>query len=471
MLLLVLAVLPATSASAAPQVDGVFEMKGVTTNGQLVVGPDGNIWVSLESAVARVQPDGTVTEFVSAGLNNTLGSPTGGITSAGGFIWVSQGAPNPIVKIPPGNPAGAANVTVAGVDAGTTAMTTGPDGKVWVALPGKVVKFSPSNSAEAATYTADFTGLSPRAITASPDGTLWVTDNVNGQLLNITTGGTLVHPAYTVGGGPQFIGAAPSGQVAFGNPLTDPQQIGLLSPGGSPQTLNRPNGSDPFGVAFGDDGAFWIAEFAGNRLTRVTTDGQLTTLTGFPTDLSGRGPRQITTGPGHTLWATLDRPGFPDDSKIARITGVEPPPTGGDGGGGPGGGAPPPPDTTPPVISSALLSKSNVPAGTTAVTFRFATNEAGTANVVLSRRLPGRRRGTACVKPTRKLRHAKRCNRLVRVRTVNQSAVAGANAVRLRIKTLPAGRYRATLTVADAAGNRAAPVSRTLTITKKRSRA
>jgi hypothetical protein len=47
----------AAPAAADPVVNGVFNMPGVTTNGQLAVGPDGNVWAALESAVAKVQPE------------------------------------------------------------------------------------------------------------------------------------------------------------------------------------------------------------------------------------------------------------------------------------------------------------------------------------------------------------------------------------------------------------------------------
>jgi hypothetical protein len=203
----------------------------------------------------------------------------------------------------------------------------------------------------------------------------------------------------------------------------------------------------------------------------VSADGQLTPLTGFPTDVSGRGPRQITAGPGNTLWTTLDNPGDPAHSKIARITGLEPPSTAGGpgGGGGPTGGTPPP-DTIAPVVTKAGFTKAKVPAGTKFATFHFTLSEAGTAKLVLSRHLTGRRRGKACVKPTSKLRKAKSCTRLVRVKTIQAAATAGNNTIRLTIKGRPVGRYSVALTVADAASNAAAPVTRTLTITKKRKR-
>jgi streptogramin lyase len=459
-----LTALAAAPAAAAPAVDGVFDMPGVTTNGQLTVGPDGNVWVALEAAVARVKPDGTVTLFNSAALNNTLGSPQGGITSAGGFIWVSQtpgGGQSTIVKIPPADPSTATGVDVTDLTAGTSALTTGPDGNIWAGIAGKLIGFSPSNPATSTTFTIG--GLAPKAITSSSDNTLWITDATNGQLVNVTTAG--VSQAYPVGGNPQFVGAGPNGQVAFGNPGSAPQRIGLLVPNGTPQLIDRPNGSDPFGVAFGNDGAFWIAEFAGNRLARVTADGQLTTLTGFPA-VTGQGPRQIVAGPNNTLWATLDKPGDVANSKIARITGVEtpPPPPPEPAPSEQTATTPPLPDTTPPAITAASLSKTRIRAGTRSVSLRFTLSEPASLRLTLSRAAAGKRRGKGCVKPPPRLRRAKRCTRFVRVRVASGNGTGGAISLAISTRRLRPGRYRVVLDATDAAGNKALPVTRSFTV-------
>src|SRR4029079_3403826 len=152
-----------------------------------------------------------------------------------------------------------------------------------------------------------------------------------------------------------------------------------------------------------------------------------------------------------TLWTTLDNPGsLGVDSEIAKISSVETPPTGGGANNPPP--PPPPPDTTPPAITGAALSKTKVRAGTTSVTLRFTVNEAGTATVVISKRLKGRRSGKRCVKPTRKLRRARRCTRLKRVKKVQVATTAGANSVNLRIKTLTRGNYGVALTARRGAG-------------------
>lgn len=455
------------TAAAAPKVDGVFPLAGVTTNGQLTVGPDGNVWVALEQAVGRVTPVGGTTALTTGGLADALGTPAGGITAAGGFVWVSQtpgAGQEAILRIPPSAPASATGVPVTGITAGTSALTTGPDGNVWAALTGKVVTFSPTNPAAATTYPV--AGLSPKAIASSGDGTLWVTDTANGgRLLNVTTAGAVT--PYTVGGLPQFLATSPAGQVVFGNPVNNPQQIGRLVPGGLPIALDRPNGSDPFGVTFGADGAFWVAEFAGNRLARVTTDGVLTTLGGFPV-VAGQGPRQITTAPGGVLWATLDKPGDGPASKIARITGVDAPT--GSGGTPSTGGTPP--DTTPPTVAVALTrTRFRVGAAPTAVaaararraaagtTITVTLSEAATVRLAVERRVTGRRgAGGRCLAPSARTRRATPCRRWVASGILTRSLGGGVTAVpfsgRVGKRALAPGAHRVTAAATDAAGLR-----------------
>jgi streptogramin lyase len=463
------ALMGASSALAEPHVELHSKMEGVTANSKLVAGPDGNIWAAVTNAVARVTPDGTVLELTATD-SDKIGAPEGGIAAADGAIWVSQPpvGVQSILKITPGDPPTVESFAVTDIDAGSPAMTLGPDGNVWVAINGKIVKFPPSEPTNSTPYT--FTGLQPKCMAASPDGTLWVSDaNNGGQLLNVKTDGTPAHDPYPTGGVPQCLAAGANGKVTVALPTNTPQQIGQLTPGGTLTTIDRPIPADPFGVAFGADGAFWVGMFAGNRLDRVTPDGQLTSLTGFP-DVPNEGPRQVTAGPNNTLWVTLEVPGSPEKSEIAKVSGVEVP-TGGGGGGGGGGNnpPPPPPDTTAPTLTGAKLAKTRVPVGTASITLRFTVNEAGTATIAISKRLKGRRSGGRCVKPTRKLRRAKRCTRLARVKTVHVTTIAGANSVKLRIKTLKRGSYAVALTAADAAGNRTkSPVTRTLTIAKKR---
>ncbi len=474
-----LAAVAAAPANAAPQVSGVFDLPGVATNSQLTVGPDGDVWVALDQAVGRVSPAGSVTVLQAGDLGGTIGFPAGGITSADGFIWVSQtpgAGKEALVKIPPANPGAAAGVPGTGIAAGSTAVTTGPDGNVWVATAGKITKVPPGNPATATSYPV--TGLAPKALATSGDGTLWVTDTGNGgRLLNVTTTGSVT--SYAAGGTqPQFLAASPTGQVVYGLPNNSPQQIARLVPGGLPLLTDRPSGSDPFGVTYGADGAFWVAEFAGNRLARVTPDGTLTTLGGLPV-VAGQGPRQLTAA-GTTLWVTLDKPGDSALSKIARVVGVDPPapvqPTPPPGPSLPAGG-----DVTPPVVSLTLSRARFRPAaGSTAIgaatrrtaagtTLSVQLSERAAVRLPVARALAGRRVGGRCVKPTtRNRRAAARCARWTTVRTLTRTLPAGTTKVaftaRFAGRALPAGAYRIAATATDTAGLRgtAAPVRFTI---------
>lgn len=292
-------------ALAKPRVDGTFPVSGVGTNNQITLGPDGNIWVTLDNAnfLARIRPNGTVTEYKPAAFT---AAPVG-LTRAGQFLWATQNGA--VVKVDPSNPDNAVKTDIADI-ADPRIITLGPDGNLWTASNDKVIKIPPDNPAGFTTYAA--TGVqAARAITRSGNF-LWVADFAGQQIVQVTTAG--VGTEYAVGGGPQGVGGGgPGGQVGYGNPGDNPQTVGRIKPGGNPQETETPN-RDPFGVVFGTDNAFWFAQFASNTLGRLTTTGQYTELGGFP---ANSGPRQITAGRNSTLWVTLD-----NANRVARVTGV-----------------------------------------------------------------------------------------------------------------------------------------------------
>src|SRR5829696_6615491 len=83
-----LAAIAASPAAAAPKVDGEFAVSGVGTNNELTLGPDGNMWVTLDQTndLAKITPDGTVTEYNPANVT----SPTGITSGPDGNLWVTQ---------------------------------------------------------------------------------------------------------------------------------------------------------------------------------------------------------------------------------------------------------------------------------------------------------------------------------------------------------------------------------------------
>jgi hypothetical protein len=78
--------------------------------------------------------------------------------------------------------------------------------------------------------------------------------------------------------------------------------------------------STPYQIVTGPDGNLWFTEYGGNRIGRITPDGQLTEFA-LPTTLSR--PNFITVGPDGNLWFTelvVDAPGVSYPNRIGRIT-------------------------------------------------------------------------------------------------------------------------------------------------------
>jgi hypothetical protein len=95
--------------------------------------------------------------------------------------------------------------------------------------------------------------------------------------------------------------------------------------------------------------------------------------------------------------------------------------------------------------------------------FRFALSEPASVTISIKRALPGRRVGKRCVKPGAHNRHRRSCTRFVATGTLHRGEQAGNDSVkfsgRIGRRALKRGRYRATITATDAAGNVSKPSS------------
>ncbi len=92
--------------------------------------------------------------------------------------------------------------------------------------------------------------------------------------------------------------------------------------------------------------------------------------------------------------------------------------------------------------------------------FRFRLSEPAAVKISMARLLPGRRAGKSCRKPAARLRHHRACTRSVSVGTLRRAEAAGPGSAkfsgRIGRRALKPGRYRATITATDAAGNTSA---------------
>jgi len=432
-------VLASATASAAPVVDRVFNLP--ERPHQLALGPDGNVWITLDGLtdnIARVRPDGTVDRFTSAAIV----SPIGIVAGPDGQLWVTEGSA--VAHFSPTDPSGARRVDIVGL--APNRIVVGPDGALWTGSNDRFVRIATDERVDSFAST----GLvSARGIAAGGDGNLYAADFGGRQVVGVTPAGT---PAglFPLDENPQEIAAGPSNQLA----ATLPSNLiaRFTPPSRTVQNTDVPL-TDPTGIVFAPDGAYWTANFPRDTLTRLTPDGAATTLAGFP---AGSGPRHLTVGAGGTLWVGLET-----SRQVARVTGVVAPPSSGGGTGGTGGGtggSGATTDTTPPSISHAVFPLLRV--GRSGL-LKLTLSEAATVTIRFDRRLPGRRKAGRCVKPAR-APHGKFCKRFTRFGTETRRGAAGRNrltiAGKIGRRMIPAGRYRITILARDAAGNVSKPV-------------
>lgn len=307
----------AASAGAAPTIDGEFEVSAVDSNTKIAAGPDGNVWLTLAfnaggKDVARITPAGEVTEYELEAIN-----PLGITAGPEGKVWITQNGG--VTRFSPDAPEATKEFIEENKIVGNHAIVTGPEGNLWVATDGNLVRIEPVTKTPKAFPVA---GLAPKDIDVA--GSLLAIASQE-KIVTATPADPPVTTDYAIDGlASQGVAGSPSGQIAFSDPLATPEKVGLITPPNPAQETEL--AGDPFGVTFGADGAFWIARFASGSITRLSSDNQITDLGGLPVE----GPRQITAGPGNTLWVTVETKeggGEEKPDKVVKVSGVEAPKT------------------------------------------------------------------------------------------------------------------------------------------------
>jgi hypothetical protein len=90
--------------------------------------------------------------------------------------------------------------------------------------------------------------------------------------------------------------------------------------------------------------------------------------------------------------------------------------------------------------------------------------------MAIAREQPGRRSGRRCVAPSRRLRRARRCTRLLARGTLSVDGQAGANSVVFTGRGLKPGPHRLTILPSDAAGNRGTAATTRFTVVARRTK-
>jgi streptogramin lyase len=254
-----------SSGSGGPVPDPVLAPDDPSPD-DIVAGPDGNLWFTESGAdrIGRITPGGTITEFTTP----TAGSnPTGIASGADGNVWFIESGTNDIGRIAPAGVI--TEFTTPNLDLSSTDnMVKGPGGDVWF------IAFDPNGNDEIARVnTAGKVTASalnayrsyPSDLTVGPDGNLYVADS--GMVDRVDGAGAV-----------------------------------------TPFTI--PDGSNPYAITVGSDGAIWFASDGINQLERMTPAG--TFLAFSPpdpgaTDGSTVSIGALATGPHGDLWFTDDQ--------------------------------------------------------------------------------------------------------------------------------------------------------------------
>jgi hypothetical protein len=152
----------------------------------IAAGPDKNLWFTETGAnkVGRIKPATHKVSQFSAGPK--FGHPGEITAGSNGGLWFIEFAPESSVDIVQEISTGGVlgpSATVPFGDGCCGAITTGPDGDVWVAEAGgnnSVVQFDTTATFVSASPIPSPSG-NPAAMTAGPDGNIWMTDDAQGD--------------------------------------------------------------------------------------------------------------------------------------------------------------------------------------------------------------------------------------------------------------------------------------------------
>ena len=252
-------------------------------------GADGNLWFTEQnrSQVARITPEGVITEF----LTPTFSFPLGITAGPDGNVWFSEGAVGQIAFITPSGEITEIPFSPSGTAGG---IVTGPDGNIWFTdLTGNMIWRLELPTFQVTSFPIPTPDTFPNDITVGGDGNLWFTEGGVGKIGRITTSGVITE----FGDGlslPFSIVGGPDGNVWFVQRFT--AQLGRITPAGDITFFPIPNPAEQ--IAVGPGKQLLFTEFGSDRFGVVTTDGVVTESPVFPNS----GPTGIVRGPSRTVW-------------------------------------------------------------------------------------------------------------------------------------------------------------------------
>jgi virginiamycin B lyase len=224
--------------------------------GDIVEGPDGEMWFAGFEVLGRI-------------------SATGQITG-----WSDDSEPD--IGLP-------------------DALTVGPDGEVWYTNSSKISQFTPWGDLRSFAIPSGQSGVQMPGITSGPDGAAWFTEIPGGSSGRDAIGRLTLAGHYTqfrlpaLRSDPMRITVGPDDALWFTERAG--YRIGRITTSGKISEFSLPPGVSPYAITSGPDRDLWFTTLKG--IGRITTSGHVT-LWAVPraTNLNG-----IAAAPDGSLWA------------------------------------------------------------------------------------------------------------------------------------------------------------------------
>jgi streptogramin lyase len=277
----------------------------------ICVGPDGNLWMTAAStgAIAKFAGGKFTMYLVKVGSE-----PTGLAVGSDKNLWFAEMQSGRIGRITTAGKVSSFVIPVPsgkGVQAQPAWVTLGPDGKIWFVYQGINIP-SGFGSVDASGKVSVFplsAQSSPEELVSGPDGNLWITDGGTNAIIVASTSGKIVatHRIPTPGAGPWGITVGPDKNVWFAEYAVD--KIGRITTAGAIKEVSVPSASaGVLNVTPGPDGNVWFTESGGGfwdfagKVGYVTPD--LSVVREFPTSGAFAHVHDLVFDANGILWST-----------------------------------------------------------------------------------------------------------------------------------------------------------------------